>query len=603
MSMESSTDIITPGLAPTLFGLLLERVKRTPSALAYRQYDQAAEAWTAFTWQQVAEQVSRWQQALLSENLVAGDRVAIMQRNSVEWVFFDQAALSLGLVTVPLYVEDRPENVAYILKDSGTKLLFCGITSTWEQIRTCCQDNETLQRVVCLSGRATDDGVTVSLDDWLPSATQPLVCNRYTTEPDSLATIVYTSGTTGSPKGVMLSHGNILADAYAGLQMLDVYPSDSLLSFLPLSHGLERTIGYYLPIMAGCHVSFARSIQLLAEDLVTLKPTILVSVPRIYERVYARIQEQLHQKTPFARRLFRSTVSIGWSRFEYAQGRHDWHWSFLLWPVLNKLVAEKILQKMGGRIRIAVCGGAALIPDVARLFIGLGLPLYQGYGLTEASPVVSVNTLESNRPESIGLPLQGIETRIDDNNELLVRGDTVMMGYWNNPSASGEIIDSDGWLHTGDKASQVDRHLYITGRLKEIIVMSNGEKVSPVDIENSISLDPLFEQVMVIGEAQPFLSAIVVLNQEALQSLLVVEGNGDDQAVDNDWLAGLLLNRIDQAMQRFPGYARIRKIIPVAEAFTIENGLITPTLKVKRHQVLQKYAEQVDNLYRNHSLT
>jgi long-chain acyl-CoA synthetase len=256
-----------------------------------------------------------------------------------------------------------------------------------------------------------------------------------------------------------------------------------------LSHMLERTLGYYIPMMTGATVAYARSVPQLGEDLVTIRPTILISVPRIYERVYARIQEQLATKSGFARKLFETTVNAGWERFLIQQGRAAWSPKMLLWPLLNVLVARKILHKLGGRLRVAIAGGAALAPHIAKTFIGLGLPLIQGYGLTETSPIISGNKVGDNIPDSVGEPLDGVRVRVADNGELLVKGDGVMLGYWNSPEATQRIIDADGWLHTGDQVRIESGHIFITGRLKEIIVLANGEKVAPGDMEQAIAAD------------------------------------------------------------------------------------------------------------------
>ena len=282
-----------------------------------------------------------------------------------------------------------------------------------------------------------------------------------------------------------------------------------------MSHTLERTAGYYLTMMAGASVAYARSIPQLGEDLATIRPSIMISVPRIYERVYGAIKTKLAEGPAFRRKLFEFAVEVGWARFEHQQRRGPWRASFLLWPVLDRLVAAKVMARLGGRLRAAVSGGAALSPEIARLFVGLGLPILQGYGLTETSPVVSTNRLDDNIPASIGKPIPGVQVKLGDKDALLVKGPNVMLGYWNLPDATKAMFTADGWLNTGDTARfDATGHLYITGRLKEIIVMSNGEKVPPVDMEAAILQDNLFEQVLVLGEGRPYLTAFVVVNPD-----------------------------------------------------------------------------------------
>jgi long-chain acyl-CoA synthetase len=597
-------NLISISEAGTLDGLFARRARRSSDRPAYRFFDRATRTWRAYSWGEMAAQVARWQAALERENLSHGDRVAIQLRNCPEWVMFDQAALSLGLVTVPLYTDDRPDNIGYILDEAGVKLLLVQDAGRWRRLAPVVADGA-LQRVLLL-----DDGEKAArfarhderirlVGDWLPDGAHSLQ-SRDQANPDELASIVYTSGTTGRPKGVMLSHRNMLAVAHGSLTLMDCYEEDLFLSFLPLSHTLERTGGYYLPIMSGAAVAYSRSVAQLAEDLQLISPTVLIAVPRIFERVYGRIKAQMENKTPLARWLFESTVRVGWRRFEHQQGRAGWSPALLVWPLLKALVANKIAARLGGRLRVAVSGGAPLSADIARIFIGLGVPIVQGYGLTETSPVVSVNPLEDNVPASVGVPIRGTEVRIGAEDELLVRGPGVMLGYWNNHRASAQVLDREGWLHTGDQA-RIDRsgHIFITGRLKDILVLSNGEKIPPADMEMAISLDPLIEQVMVVGEGRPYLTGLVVVNAEAWASVAAELGldPDSDDALRSNAAQTEVLRRIRAALSGFPGYAKIRRVALSREPWEIDNGLITPTMKIKRPQVLAHFAGQVDSMY------
>lgn len=594
--MTSRTDYISIDSAGSLAGLLRERVKRSPAAIAYRDFDLDQKVWVDRTWKDVEREAARWQAALKGEGLQSGDRVGIIMRNCSHWAIFDQAALGLGLVVVPLYAEDRPENGAYCLDDSGAKLLVLEGPEHWQKIVPVVAQMPNVSRFVSLRRipDANEPKLTYA-EDWLPEqgtgyAALPMPSG-------ALATIVYTSGTTGRPKGVMLSHGNILSNAWSALETFPVYPGDKFLSFLPMSHMLERMSGYYLPIMAGATVAYARSVPQLAEDLLSQQPSILVSVPRIYERVYTRINEQLAAGSPVKRKLFNLATSVGWSRFEYQQQRGPWKPSMLLWPILEKLVAGKIMARLGGRLRTAIAGGAALSPEISKVFIGLGLPILQGYGLTETSPLLTVNRMAANEPASVGQAAPGTELKVGENNVLLARGPQVMMGYWNNPTATAAVLSSDGWLNTGDQA-RIDPsgHVYITGRIKDIIIMTTGEKVPPVDVELSIISDPLFEQVIVLGEGKPYLSALVSLNQEHWAKL-VVQAHFQPGTVNTDAVQKVLLERIGARMNNFPGYAQIRRVAATLTPWTVENGLLTPTLKVKRAKVLENFAADVEALY------
>ncbi len=601
MSNEN-IDKITAEVAGTLAGLFRERVRRTPDLVAYRQYDEADDRWKDYTWADMASEVSRWQAAFKTEDLQAGDRVAIIMRNCREWVHFEQAALGCGLVVVPLYTDDRPENMAYILNNAGARVVFLQGSEHWERLLEVRDQLGGLKRILTLEPVTVPANETrvATVSDWLPANGDGLCEDNGAM--DDLATIVYTSGTTGKPKGVMLSHRNILMNTDSALDIAHVHHDDVLLSFLPLSHTFERTVGYYIPMNVGATIVYARSIPLLGEDLLTIRPTILVSVPRIYERVYNKIQAGLEEKSPLARKLFNLAVDVGWQRFEHRQGRAGWHPSFLLWPLLNKLVAGKIMAKLGGRMRIAISGGAPLPPAIARVFIGLGVNLLQGYGLTETSPIISVNPPDDNDPRSVGIPVTHVEVKVGENDELLTRGPSLMLGYWDNEEATRDIIDADGWLHTGDKVRIENNHIYITGRLKEIIVLANGEKVPPTDMEMSIALDTLFEQVMVIGDSRPFLTAVIVLEPEqwAVTAASLNLDADDPASLTNEKLVDLVRKKIDAQLSAFPGYAQIHGFTCTLDPWTVDNGMITPTLKLKRRRIMAGYTDNIDKMYEGH---
>lgn len=597
-----SEDLIPIDRAKTLDGLFLQRVKRSPTRIAYRHFERNG-AWTELTWAEMSARVARWHRALAGEALERGDRVAILLRNCPDWVVFDQAALSLGLVTVPLYTDDRAENATYILQDAAVKLLLIQDAGRWKRLAESLGDAPFPTRVVILepspaaSDLAAADPRVVIAEDWLPETAPELV--QRAGDPNALATIVYTSGTTGRPKGVMLSHRNILGNAHGALTVIDCYQEDLFLSFLPLSHTLERTGGYYLPMMAGACVAFARSVAQLADDMQSIRPTVIIAVPRVFERVHQRILDQLRTRPVPVRWLFGLAVASGWRAFLREQGRGGWHPLLLLWPLLRRKVAAQMLAKLGGRLRVAVSGGAPLPGAVAHTFIGLGLPLLQGYGLTETSPVISFNPLKDNIPESVGVPLRGIELRIGAEDELLVKGENVMLGYWNNHAATARVLTQDGWLHTGDQARLEHGHIHITGRLKDILVLSNGEKVPPADMEMAIAMDPLFEQVVVLGEGHSYLTALLVLNADLWPALAQEHGLNPErpESLRDAQLNKLILKRIRSALHDFPGYAKIRRATLTLEPWSIDNGLLTPTMKVKRAMVISRYREEIEAMY------
>lgn len=612
---RSDVDIINPSEVHTLDEMFRERVRRSANKIAYSEFDEKFNDWLNYSWADIATQVERWQIALQRSALKKGDRVAIRLKNGIDWVVCDQASLRLGLVVVPLYCDDRADNVNYVLSNSGAKLLFLDTEAEWEEIRDA--DGEDTKKLTSIKnvivrsemgGGSVGTNVDSSVDkkvsfiqEWLPDVGDHL--ERGMAEPDDLASIVYTSGTTGKPKGVMLSHKNMLHNAYAGMRSVQLLPNDVMLSFLPLSHTFERTIGYYAGMLSGVHTYYNRSIPDLVEDLSIAKPSVMIAVPRIFERVNNKIYQGVAESSKLKKFLFHAAIDAGWYRFEYEQGRAGWHPKLIVQPILDILVGKKVRARLGGNLRFAVVGGAPLSSSVAETFIGLGVLLLQGYGLTESSPVVSVNTLDKNKPDSIGLPLRGVDIAIGENDELLVHGDNVMQGYWKNVKATRSVLGEDGWLHTGDQASIDDQgFIRIIGRLKDILVLANGEKLPPADMEAAILKDNLFEQVMVVGEGKAFLSALVVLNPDAWKELQNKHGFSNKD-INNEKLKQICLEKITRRIEKFPGYAKIHKVVLFDQEWSVEEGLITPTLKVKRARVLDKFASQVEEIYQGHGIS
>jgi long-chain acyl-CoA synthetase len=597
---------LPPGLSRVqLLGELFDwRVAYTPDAEAWRQFDAAGQRWQSLTWAQAQVQVRRWMRALQAERLPLGSRVALLVPNGVDHVCMDLAALSLGLVPVPLHALDNAESIAYILADSQAAVLLCDTAERWLGITASGEVPAGVQRVVTLADPGPSaDGRVVGLAGWLQQGEQAGegAAAPPAFGPDALAAIVYTSGTTGRPKGVMLTHGNVLANVRAILQRLPLHGGDVLLSFLPLSHTFERTAGYYLAIAAGAAVAYARSVAQLQEDLRIVRPTVLISVPRIYERIYAKVQESVAQGHPIGKKLLAWAEEVGWARFMAEQ--HDQEPGLaerLAWRALEPIVARQVLEAFGGRLRVAVAGGAPLAPHIAHFFIGMGLSLLQGYGMTETSPVVSCNTPEDNLPASVGRPLPGVEVRIGEMDELLVRGPTVMRGYLNREADTARVLQPDGWLHTGDRARIEDGRLFITGRIKDIIVTSTGEKIAPVDLEQAIEGDPLFAQSLVIGEQRPFLAVLAVVDKATWHHVAREAGIVPDSpgVLESPEVERLALARIAQRVRGFPAYATPKRVWLTEQPWTIDAGLMTPTLKLKRKNLETRFAAQIERLYR-----
>ena len=544
-----------------LASLLAARLGQ-PSRVFYRQHVEGQ--WREYTAHDVARMASAWQAAFRRERLQPGERVGICLRNGVQWVALDMAALGMRLVVVPLYVDDSPGNVAWCARDAGCRVIVL--------------ENQRLLDALAAQGLAGCELLVMHADGevpgarlvgaWVPPSDEPFRVEEV--DAHTLASIVYTSGTSGRPKGVMLSHRNMLFDAQAGLQTVSLRPNETFLSLLPLSHMFERTAGYYLPLMHGAQVVYSRGVAQFADDLAMQRPTAMITVPRVLERLHARMMQALRHR-PARKRLIEAAADYGWRR---ASGRASLI-DRAMGAALDRLVARAVRERLGGRLYLVVAGGAAMNPTLSRLFTGLGVHVLQGYGMTEASPVISVNRLERNVPESVGEPLPGVEVKVTEDGELLTRGPHVMLGYWNNPEATRAALE-DGWLHTGDLVEMRNGRITIRGRAKDILVLSNGEKVPPQDVENSICEDPVFQQVMLIGEGKPFLSLLAVTDELDQRKLV---------------------QRANERLSAFPRYARVRRVIPVREPWTVENGLMTATLKLKRGAVTQRYREQIEQAY------
>ncbi len=539
---------------------LLKAQLATPERVLYCQFLEGG--WRDISAREIAGYAARWQQYLRAEGFARGDRIALCLRNGIHWVAADQAALGLGLVVVPLYVDDNPENVAWCLENSGARLL---VAESSRMAEALAKASAALPRVLCLSAEPGSGHRTVE-------AVLPKVAPGFEAAPledGALATICYTSGTAGRPKGVMLTHGNILANVGACERTRLARSEDVFLSFLPLSHMFERTGGYYLPLAIGAKVAYTRSLPQLAEDFLSERPTVVFAVPRVFERFASRVNEAL-ASSPVKKRLFDLVVAAGGRAVRSEASLLD----RVVLALLRGSVARPVLARLGGRMRFAVLGGAPLDPAIAWLFIGLGLPVLQGYA--EASPVISVNRIEDNAPESVGRPLDNVEVKIAPGGELLARGASIMKGYWNLPEATAMTLDGEGWLHTGDLAEIRGGKIFIRGRLKDVLVLSNGEKLPPQDVELAILGDPVFEQGVLVGEGRPFLT-LVAVTQETDEKTLIQRAN--------DRLKG------------FPRYIRVRRVVATRDPWTVDNGLLTPTLKVKRERVQKKFGGEIERAY------
>lgn len=593
----------------TLPQMLEHTLATKPDKEGYRYYDYEQEKWTSVTWREFGERVMRWRKAFAAMNLKRGDRVAMLLINSLDALTFDQAALANALVPVPLHAIDTPESAAYIMSDSGCRFLVTTTKARWIAIFHSDTPVPTLEQVVftteeeegqsnsaqyCGVKKWLDRGNNVSVDD-LPQGPGE----------EDLAAIVYTSGTTGRPKGVMLTHRAVLSNVQDIAKEMPLDDEDLFLSYLPLSHTFERTATYYNCVAHGATLVFSRGPMQLAEDFKDIHPTVMCSVPRILEQFYAKIQSKYAIAGYSAQVMTERVVAAGWRDFcrandlpLEADGLPEM--DAIIKSLYFDQVAQPVRELFGPRFKYIVSGGAALNGMVAKFFCALGLNIRQAYGLTEYSPVISMNGMTGNHPATVGMPLARCQVRAGDNEELQVYGPSMMKGYWNLPKETAETFTEDGWLRTGDQVDLSDGgRVKIKGRIKEIIVTSTGEKICPVDVEFAIQEDHLFEQVMVVGEGRPYITALVVVNDMLFRLLCEEVGITPDSPALNRCrdLRAKIVKRVRQAAKHFPQYGVPRNVYILRKHWTAEDGLLTPTMKLRRRQIAERFANEIEELY------
>ncbi len=599
----NSNDLIDPKEAGTLWGLFCERVRRSSDTIAYREYDGLAQCWRDHSWRMMAARTDRFRAAFAKEGLQPGDRIAVLLHNGIDWVCFDMAAHGQGLVVVALYPQDSTADQAYILAHSDARLALVDTWARWRALQGAPIRLSALARVWIRepagdAGAQAKDGLVREFADVLEEASGPVP--EPDVEPTALATLIYTSGTTGRPKGVMLSHAALLWNAVAVAAVIPPRPDDVFLSVLPLAHAFERTVGCYLAMMGGAAVAYARSPQHLVEDVKTIRPTVLLGVPRLFERIHAVILAR-GEANWIGGALLRLLASLGWRRFQaqtHAGGRLGLAARLIL-CLLDRWVGAPLLAAFGSRLRVIVSGGAPLDQVAARFLIGVGFPLVEGYGLTEAGPVVAATAFEDSVPGSVGRPLPGVEVKLGEADELLVRSPSLMMGYWKDKAETAHAFSDTDWLATGDIAEIKDGRIYIRGRLKEIIILSIGEKINPSLIEAEMARDALFQQVAVIGEGRPFLAVLAVLDPERWARFAQENQLAPDQP-NSPAAKELVLARLAVRLATVPRYAQIHAVHLSLVPWTIDAGLLTPTLKVKREVLQNRFGDEIEALYAAH---
>ena len=586
-------------------GTLVELFFRTADRFADKAaYNVSGEGARTYTYAQVRDVARRGAAALARSGVGRGDRAAILSENRAEWALADWSCLCAGVVDVPIYSTLPAAQVAYIIKDSGAALVFVSDAEQLAKAREAVADLGREVEIVVFDGAAAGDGA-VAWSDFLARADDAgdddFEAAAKEARPEDVATMIYTSGTTGTPKGVMLTHNNMASNIWASEQQLPVGPDDVSLSFLPLSHILQRTVDY-LFFTRGCVITHG-GIETVAADMRVLRPTVLVSVPRLYEKVYQKVLDASGLKAKIVGWAAKVGRRVALCRESGAKV------PFLVglqYGIVDKLVFSKLRAAVGGRLRYFVSGGAALAPEINRFFLGAGIMILEGYGLSETSPVTNVNTPEHFRIGTVGQPVPGTEIRIAEDGEILIRGPQVMKGYYGLEEMTREVIADDGWFSTGDIGElSSDGFLRITDRKKDLIKTSGGKYVAPQLIENLLKKNAYVDQAVVVGEGRKFCAVLVVPAFERLGSW--AEGAGLD-ASDPRALLGdpkcqaLLEEEFFSEMRDLARFEKPKKVGLVADPFTVENGELTPTQKVKRSVVTERYSEVIESFYRADSV-
>jgi long-chain acyl-CoA synthetase len=580
------------------------RMHRRPDTLNYKKGDR----WIPISSDELLERAKLIAAGLHAIGVNPGDRIALLSESRVEWTLTDAGAIFAGVIDVPIYPTLTPPQVRYILNDSGACVLFVERQEKFLELKGILGDCPAVKQVVFFEpeGVTPDDGLTL---DQLEQQGRELetrepghIANSsMQTKPEDLATIIYTSGTTGEPKGVMLTHSNLVTNLIDSSGHLSFGEQDIALSVLPLSHVFERQ-AMYMYLHQGMAVYFAESLLTIGPNLQEVRPTILVGVPRIFEKIYQRIRERAAEAGKLSAATLAWSVSVAREHARYILAHQPVPFALKVkLAIASKLVFSKWHKAFGGRIRLLVSGGAALPEDLAYIYIGVGIPIVQGYGLTETSPVITTSRIEDNRVGTVGTAIPNVEIRIAEDGEIEVRGPNVMRGYYHKPEETSAVFTSDGWFKTGDIGTlDDDGFLRITDRKKELFKTSGGKYISPQPIEQAIKGSRFVNQVVLIGASRKFPAALVVPIWEQIESyckLKEIEFKSHAQLCRHPRILDLIQRQIDGLTPNLAKYEKIKKVALLEDEFTIEGGELTPTLKVKRRVIDQKYKDVIERLY------
>jgi long-chain acyl-CoA synthetase len=597
---------IPPGTLPQLFFDAVAKYDK-PNALMYK----AAGSWRSIPHREVAQRVMRCARGLRAIGVKPGDRVAILSENRPEWAIADYACLTTGVIDVAIYPNLPPDQVAYILRDSGAVAIFVSTAAQAEKATAARRDAPAVKHVISFANPAPA-GVELSItaleklgaEGETAEAVAEWHASALAAKPDDVATLIYTSGTTGEPKGVMLTHDNFYSNVTACVQRLSVAfesAENVALSFLPLSHVFERMVGHYTMMYTGTTIAYAESMDTVPDNMQEMRPTIVASVPRLYEKMFARVLENALSGGALKKRIFfwARRAAESWADVVLG-GRKPNGWTALQYRIAQKLVFSKLQARTGGRLRFFVSGGAPLSPEINKFFYAAGLTILEGYGLTETSPVICCNTPSEFRLGTVGRPIPSVEVKIADDGEILTRGPHVMKGYYNKPDATREAIDDERWFHTGDIGELRDGYLAITDRKKDLIVTAGGKKVAPQPIENMVKTNKYVSQAIMLGDKRKFPIMLVVPNFEQLErwgKLKNLIWTDRRQLVTMPIVRAKMEKEIFAKTATLAKFEQPKKIGLLENELTLENGEMTPTLKVKRKVVDARYKPVIDALY------
>jgi len=589
-------------MSETLPRMVFKQAARLAENTALRRKTEGV--WRDITWEKLAGNIRTFGEGLLALDVQPGERVAIMAPNSPEWVYADLGSMACGALSVPVYHTEGIDAILHILQDSQSRIFFIHSPLLAGELLGRLDELPHLERIIQLEGPALGERC-LTLEAFLQmrseAAAAELGRRIEAAKSEDVATLVYTSGTTGPPKGVMLTHANFLSNLEACSDLFPIGPEDECLSFLPLSHVFERMAGYYFMLRQGAVIAYAESLDSVPANMTEVRPTIVISVPRLYEKMFARVMERVLAGPWLKKQLFFGALKAGRALFE--QEMRGEPTGVLLQKtvaIVRKVVFAPLRAHLGGRLGFFVSGGAPLGRDIAEFFFAVGLPIYEGYGLTETSPVIAANNPRHVRLGTVGRPIPGTEVRIAEDGEILVRGPGVFQGYWGQPEQSAEVF-VDGWFRTGDIGHvDADGFLAITDRKKDLIVTAGGKNVAPQILENLFKTDKFIANVMVYGDRKPFLTALIVPNFDNIEKYARehrIDFLNHCDLVDHPQILGLIRERVDRHQANMPSFQRVKRFTLLSRDFSGSEGEVTPTLKIKRKVVAGHFQHVLEGMY------